>query len=146
MPVTVDLLDLEMAIECVSEAHEVDAYVSRSTGRVYIVGLEGGEDEDLPDDIDDPDLIPFPHKPDLDLGRGLVRRFAVDVAPHLRGEIDACFDRKGAYARLKDLLARANLLDRWHRYERDNTLAAIEAWAEEQGFVVIPPGSPRQGA
>lgn len=139
MPVTVDLLDLEMAIECVSEAQEIDAYVSRSTGRVYIIGLEGMEEDDLPDDVDDPDLIPFPYKPDLDLGRGLVRRFAVEVAPHLRDEIDACFSRKGAYGRFKDLLARADLLDRWHRYEHDNTLAAVKAWAEEQGFIVILP-------
>ncbi|MGE3774982.1 MAG: hypothetical protein AB7I32_18810 [Gammaproteobacteria bacterium] len=112
MAVSVDLLDLEMAIECVSEAHGIDAYVARSTDRIYIVGLDGTTDEDLPEDTDDPGLIPFPEKRDLDLGRGLVRRFAVDVAPHLRSAIDACFSRKGAYSRFEDLLARADLLDR----------------------------------
>ena len=96
-------------------------------------------DEDFPEDTDDPDLVAIPSKQDLDLGRPLVRRFADEVAPHLRDEIDACFSRKGASGRFKDLLARAKLLDRWYEYEHEHMLAAVKEWAEEEGFGVMAP-------
>ncbi|HEV2300126.1 MAG TPA: hypothetical protein VGR91_01030 [Stellaceae bacterium] len=43
------------------------------------------------------------------------------------------FNRKGAYARFKDLLARRRLLDGWHEFSDKAEKAALREWAAENG-------------
>lgn len=138
MATPVSLDELEVAIASVSEEHDIEAFVSRSTGRVYVGGLDGQLDEDFPEDTDDPDLVALPSRRDLDLGSTLARRFGHEIAPQLRGEIEACFSRKGAYQRFRSLLERTKLVDRWYEYETAQTRIALTAWAEEEGFEVVP--------
>jgi hypothetical protein len=40
------------------------------------------------------------------------------------------FDRRGAYARFRDLLLRKKALDRWYDFEAKATEAALREWCE----------------
>lgn len=136
MTALVSLDELEAALDLASNG--CDAYVSRATGHVCWNTPDFSLAEAFPDDADDPTLIPVPSARDLDLGRRLVSRFAQDEAPDWADDINACFARKGAYARFNALLERAGLLDRWQAYRAAARRAALTAWAEEEGFVVGP--------
>jgi hypothetical protein len=46
------------------------------------------------------------------------------------------FQRRGAYARFKDLLDREGLLDQWYAYETAVTERALRAWCERVGLQV----------
>jgi hypothetical protein len=127
-----DLLDAFMWVSG-DAAFSPEAYISRESGKIYWKGFDDSSlEEELPDDIDDPDLyVPVPSKNDLDLGRRLVFRFAEE---HLG---DACelvygfFRSRGAYARFKDLLDRKGQLDHWHDYETKAVEAALREWCED---------------
>lgn len=138
MATTVSLDELEFAMNGVSAGHDIEAYVSRSTGRVYVGGVDGLVDEDFPEDTDDPDLVAVPSKRDLDLGSRLARRFGRELAPHVHDEIEACFRRKGAYGCFRALLVRTNLVDLWYAFEAAQTRRALTAWAEDEGFEIVP--------
>lgn len=140
MAIPVDYDDLEQALHWVSSppGFDAEAFVSRSTGKVWYRSADGPLDDDFPADIDDGvAYIAVPHKRDLDLGRGLVRRFVREHAEHLERQVHAIFLHKGAYARFKALLARQDLLERWHAYENQAARSALEAWAADNGFDVV---------
>ena len=139
MATPVSLADLEMAIDSLSDMHDIKAYVSRSTGRVFVGGFDGMQDDDFPEDTSDPDLVVVPSRRDLDLGSALARRFGEEIAPQWRGEIRACFSRKGAYRCFRALLERTRLLDQWYAFQSEQTRIALRAWAEEEGFEVVEP-------
>jgi hypothetical protein len=139
MPARVRYDDLEQALYWVSSPpeFEADAFVSRTTGKVYFRGTDGPVNDDFPEDIEDgAEYIAFPHKNDLDLGRDLVFRFVNLHAAHLQQQVHQVFRHKGAYSGFKGLLARNSLLDNWHEYERQATQSALEEWALENGFTV----------
>ena len=46
------------------------------------------------------------------------------------------FQKKGAYSRLKALLARTGQLEAWYEYERQATEEALRVWSEENGLVL----------
>ena len=46
------------------------------------------------------------------------------------------FDRRGAYARFKDLLLRKKALDRWYDFEAKATEAALREWCEINGITI----------
>ncbi|HAN99477.1 MAG TPA: hypothetical protein DCQ98_19560 [Planctomycetaceae bacterium] len=141
MPGVVSLSDLEEALAWVSGPPEFgsSAFVSRSTGKIYLRSLDGGVDEDFPDDIEDAtEYVPVPHKNDLDLGRELVLAFIESVAPDLHEQVRVIFRKRGAYSVFKGLLQRQGLLERWHDYERSATQRALERWALENGLTVAP--------
>lgn len=134
MAIPVDYDDLEHALHWGSSppGFGAEAFVSRSTGTVWFRSADGPIDEDFPADIDDGlAYIAMPHKHDLDLGRDLVRRFVLEHAAHLERQVHEIFRRKGAYARFKALLARQDLLERWHGYENQATRLALQAWAAD---------------
>jgi hypothetical protein len=131
--------DLEQALYWVSSPPglEADAFVSRTTGKVHFRGPDGPVDDDFPEDVEDgTEYIAFPHKNELDLGRDLVFRFVIEHAAGLEHQVREVFRRKGAFSRFKEVLARNNLLERWHEYERRATQGALERWASENGFTV----------
>ena len=141
MPAVVSLSDLEDALAWVSGPPEFDtaAFISRSTGRIYLRNEDGGVDDDLPEDIEDgTEYLALPHKNDLDLGRDLVLSFIESVAPNLHEQVREIFRKKGAYSRFKDLLQRQSLLERWHDYERSETQHALARWAAENGLTATP--------
>jgi hypothetical protein len=140
MPTTLLYDDLEHALYWVSSSpeFEADAFVCRTTGKIYFRGADGPIDDDFPGDIDDgAEYIVFPHKNDLDLGRDLVFRFVSEHAPHQEQRVREMFRHKGAYSHFKALLARGGLLDSWHAFEHQATRTALERWASENSFTVV---------
>lgn len=137
-PVAVAWNEIEDAYLFVDSGDEYgnEAYVSRETGKVYWRSEEGGELDELPEEID-PDLyVALPHKRDLDLGTRLVMRFADEVLPDHADEIGDIFSRKGAYRRFEDFLARIHALERWYEFENAETEKALREWREAHGLEV----------
>src|SRR5437899_10968323 len=106
MPVSFS--DLRLAFEFVSSGGtgENEAYLDRQSGKIYWHSEFGGNDEELPDDIEDEKYIANPDKIDLDLGKSLVLDFAREFLPDAYGEVCHIFSGRGAYRRSKDLLVR----------------------------------------
>lgn len=140
---SVKLSDLMMAFEFVSSAapFESSAYISRRTGEIYWVSDLIDEEEDLPEDLGDPEqYIEIPHKNELDLGRRLVLGFVRRSLPDSYDEVEDIFRSKGAYSRYKALLERTGKLEEWYRYEEVETDAALRQWSEEEGIDLIEEG------
>jgi hypothetical protein len=128
--------DIENAFEYVSSAPpcENQAIVSLDTGEIYYVSDMGDSDE-LPDDYETSDrYIGVPHKNDLDMGVDLVRSFAAERLPDEYDKVESIFQRRGAYARFKDLLQSKDLLEEWYAYEAAQSQAALRAWCEVKGL------------
>lgn len=140
VPVPIPFGTLESALQWSSAEAPFDsaALLSRATGQVFFTSECGDADDDLPDDIDDESVyVAVPHKNDLGLGRTLVWAFAEEHAPmHVR-TIESFFRHKGAYAKFKALLERTQLMDRWYVFEAAATRRTLEAWAADNGFVVV---------
>lgn len=138
MPV-VDFDELESAMMFVSgvSLSDASARISRETGRIYWLCDEVGDEEPLPDDIEDDErYVEIPDQRDLDLGKPLVLDFAARELPEHYDDVRAIFGRKGAYANFKDLLARLGMLDSWHKFEQEAVRSALCEWAREEGFEV----------
>lgn len=139
-PVPIPFDTLESALQWSSAGAPFDnaALLSRATGQLFFTSQYGDADDDLPDDIEDGSLyVAVPHKNDLDLGRNLVLTFAEEHAPMHFQTIESFFRHKGAYAKFKAFLERHQLLERWYDFEAAATRRALEAWAADNGFVVM---------
>ena len=157
MPLTVDWNELQHAFEFASlgEPHEHEAVLCRKTGKfLWLTDI----DEDIeawPDDADDEEkYIPIPHRKKLDLGKPLVLlahdalasqlgkplvfEFARQFLPDEFNEVRRMFDRRGAYARFRDLLQRKKALDQWYDFEAKATEAALREWCEINGITIKP--------
>jgi len=118
------------------------AYVDRMTGKIYCVSDEFESEEELPEDLEESDrYLAVPDKKELDLGRRLVDRFIHERLPGDVEQVRDFFQRKGAYSRLKDLLADRGALQQWYDFEQAETKAALRAWCEENGIEVADPGA-----
>ena len=138
---TVKFADLEMAFSFISDAYayESAAFISRKTGKIYWESSELGPEFEVPDDVSDSDLYaPVPDKGDLDLGVRLVFQFVRRQLPTHHDRVSSIFRRRGAYGRFKDFLHDQGRLEEWYDYENSATEAALRAWAEEEGFTVLP--------
>jgi Uncharacterised protein family (UPF0158) len=136
-PITVDPTELREAVEFVSagDLYDNGAYVSLDTGRIHLVSDIVGEIEEHPDDLETSDrYIAVPDKKELDLGRRLVLSFIREELPDEYETVARFFRRKGAYGRLKELLASRGMLQKWHDYEDRETDAALRDWCEENGI------------
>ena len=136
--------DIENAFEYVSAAPEWTnfAYLCLDTGHIYWVSDSGDSDDDVPDDVEDSDAyVSIPHKNDLELGSRLVHQFVRECAPDLGETVLQMFSRRGPYSRFKELLDSKGLLEAWHKYEEEATVAAIKAWCAENGveYIEDPP-------
>ncbi len=130
--------DIENAFMFVSMAPKYanSAILSRETGEIFYVS-EYGESDEMPDDVDDFDkYIRIPHRYDLDLGKALVFDFVSRHLPDALQEVDIIFNRKGAYARFKQLLESKGMLDQWHEYEDRRQKTALREWCQEHGIKV----------
>lgn len=131
--------DLEMAMQFVSGGGFIDAhaYISRETGKIYWVSDDNDLEEDIPEDVDDPDLYAeVPSQRDLDLGKQLALKFAERFLPEAYEEIDYIFRREGAYSRYKDLLSEKGKLEEWYEFEQSAIERELIDWAETEGFMV----------
>ena len=148
-PAVVSLDDLLEAFEWANAGPDSDtaAYVCRSTGKISLVGGDGGlesfDEDDEESDVDGPGATRdharhafVPERRELDLGSDLVFRFIRRHAPDQEEEVLAIFRRSGAYGRFRALLDRTRLTELWYRFEAAETAAALTAWAEGEGFKV----------
>jgi len=139
-PTPIPFDTLEAALQWSSAGARFDnvALLSRATGQLFFQSTCGDAGDDLPDDIEDSSVyMPVPHKNDLELGRDLVLAFAEKNAPVHSQTIESFFRHKGAYAKFKALLERTQLMERWYDFEAGATRRALEAWAADNGFVVV---------
>ena len=95
-------------------------------------------DEEVPEDLDTSDrYISVPHKNDLDLGKNLVLRFAAQEMPDSHERVRSIFQRRGAYARFKQLLETKGVLEKWYRFEAEANDKALRAWCAENGMRIV---------
>jgi hypothetical protein len=85
----------------------------------------------LPDDIDDEKYVAVPHKNELGLGKPLVMDFANQVMPEYAQEISDIFYRKGAYAKFRALLEKADYIDQWYAFEAATNDHVLRQWCIE---------------
>jgi hypothetical protein len=138
VPITFETLESALQWSSSGARSESEALLSRATGELFFRSMQGDFGEELPDDIEDGTVyVVVPHKNDLDLGRRLALAFAEEQAPTHLNAVELYFRQRGAYAKFKALLERMQLLERWYEYEAAATRKAMEAWAEENGFIVV---------
>jgi hypothetical protein len=107
------------------------AYLNKETGETYYVSTLGDSDE-LPDDLEENEkYISIPHKNDLNLGRDLVFDFISAILPDEYEQVRRMFIKKGAYARLKELLEAKGQLEAWYDFENKATEEALRGWCKE---------------
>lgn len=136
---TLKYSDLEMALQFVSSGSIIDAraYISRETGQIYWVSVDNDPEEEIPDDVDDPDrYAEVPGQRDLDLGKPLVLEFAARYLADEYAEVQRIFRSKGAYSRYKDLLHERGKLEDWYKFEQSAVERELIEWAEAEGFSV----------
>jgi hypothetical protein len=93
--------------------------------------LDGLEEEELPDDLEESDkYLAIPDKYELDLGKPLALAFAREFLPAYFDEVRHMFSKRGAYRRFRDFLLRRNALDQWYEFEERATDRALREWCE----------------
>jgi hypothetical protein len=140
MSTRVSFSELLDAFEWVSAVgpFENSAYVSRESGRIWLVSDFDDAGDDPPEDADDDTLyLVVPSKAELDLGRSLALEFTAEELPDCVGEIRGFFSKAGAYAKFKDLLVERGVLEAWHAYEASGVERAPRAWAAENDVELV---------
>jgi hypothetical protein len=126
--------DLSAAFDFVSFAapFEHQAYVSLDTGAIHWISETSPlDEEDVPDDLETSDrYLAIPHKNDLDLGSNLALWFVKEQLPKRYSDVEDFFRHRGAYARLKELLAAEGRLETWYAFEAESTERALRHWCE----------------
>ena len=114
-----------------------NALLSKKTGKIYFVS-EFGDSDELPDDIDDPDLyISIPNKYDLKLDKRIVFEFVSENVPEMEEIVSEIFRKKGAYSRYKDFLMNIGLLEKWYDFENQREKEALIKWCSKNGIEVF---------
>ena len=134
MNTRIKLSELVQAFEWVSATgpFENEAYVSRVSGRIWLLSDLDDFGEEPPEDLEDESLyLSVPSKNELDLGRSLALRFAEEKVPESYERVRDFFARSGAYGRFKNLLDEGGHLDAWYAYEAKGIEEALRAWASD---------------
>jgi len=132
-PMPVSFKDLFLAFEFVSGGSmgEHQAFLCKQSGTIYSHAESLDDEDELPDDIEDSEkYLQIPDKKELGLGKPLVLDFARQFLPDDFDKVREIFNRRGAYARFKDLLDRRGALDRWHDFEAKAGERAFRMWCE----------------
>ncbi len=108
------------------------AYLSRESGKIWLVSDFDDAGDEPPEDVDDEtSYLMVPSKKELDLGRSLALEFIEQELPDCSREVRGFFARPGAYAKFKNLLAKRGALEAWYAYEASGVERALRAWAAE---------------
>jgi hypothetical protein len=141
MATRVKLSELELAFDFVSFEGLTEhlAYVRKDTGEIlsHSEDLEE-EEEELPDDVDDEEkYVAIPSKRDLGLGKSVVFDFVREFLPDDLDQVRGYFSHRGAYGNFKDLLARRDAIEKWHRFEDEAAQRALREWCSENSIELI---------
>jgi len=142
---SVDWTDLLHTFEFVSlgQPGEHEAVLCRESGKFFWHSELGDDVGEWPDDADDDEkYLWIPHKKELDLGTPLVFAFVEQFLPDEFDEVRRIFEKRGAYARFKDLLQRKKALDRWYDFEASATEMALREWCEVNEIAIEPGAGP----
>jgi hypothetical protein len=116
---------------------ETEAVLCRQSGKCFWHSDAVEDIEAWPEDADDEEkYLRIPHKKELDLGKALVFDFAAACLPDAFDEVRQIFNRRGAYARFRDLLHRKKALDRWYAFEAEATEKALRQWCEDNDITI----------
>jgi hypothetical protein len=81
---------------------EHQAFICKSSGKIYWYSEDTHEFEELPDDLEDEEkYVSIPNRQDLDLGKRLVLDFVHQYLRDDVAEVHRIFNKRGAYARFK---------------------------------------------
>ena len=119
--------DLEAALMAGDAAPGACAWINELTSEVRMSFDESEKGGPPPED--EVGWRIMPNARELNLKQRLVWDFVADECPEMSDQINRCFSRRGAWQAFKHLLARRNLLDRWHRYQEIATRHALLTWA-----------------
>ena len=128
--------DIEGAFIFVSMSpyDEHDAFLNLETGETFFVSTIGDSDE-LPDDIEENEkYINIPHKNELSLGKNLVFDYVSVHLPDESERVRGYFNKRGAYARYKDLLQERGQLEDWYEFETKAIEVALREWCRKNGI------------
>jgi len=119
-------------------AGENSAYLSRSTGQIRLESAwtEIWTDDSPAQSESDDETVSIPHKTELGLGRDLALWFAEEIIPDRQEEVELFFEKRGAYAKFKALLAEEGLLQEWYDFEKQAEEQALRSWCEENGVTI----------
>lgn len=136
---TVNWEELRDAFDFVNSAPvgENSARLTLASGQieresVWTDMFDAGPSEDKTGD----QTIAIPHKTELGLGRELALWFVEEVIPDFLDDVEEYFQKRGAYAKFKALLAEEGLLKHWYDFEKDAEEQALKNWAEESKIVI----------
>jgi hypothetical protein len=137
----VKLSELKLAVEFSSAGEaagmESAAYICLDTGRIYEKSDWENPEDPLPDDLQTSDrYLQVPDQHAFRLGRRLALSFIEDAVPGDYRRVADIFQRRGAFARFKDLLAERGLLERWHEYEDHAQEEALRVWCADNGITL----------
>lgn len=133
----VDANELETAMTLMDDPSDNEAWVCRASGKIFIRSDVVGDDEDIPDDVEDEDkYVSVPGMKSLDLGQALVFDFVDEHLPEDEAEVRQFFRRSGAYARFSHLVEDRGLRDRWHAFRDERIRSAMRAWCEDNGLTL----------
>jgi hypothetical protein len=141
-PVRVSWDQLQDAFDFVSfgQPGEHQAVFCRRSGKflMHSDSVDFGDDlDEWPDDVDDDEAyVQIPHKKDLGLGKPLALAFVEEFLADEFDEVRRMFDRRGAYARFKDLLQRKDILDQWYDFEAKATDKALREWCDLHAMAI----------
>lgn len=63
--------------------------------------------------------------------------FVEQELPHRYEQVRDFFGRRGAYARLKDMLQSEGVLEKWYTFENECTDKALREWCAENGIELL---------
>lgn len=131
MAITFDSIEYAFLYVSMDQQFMNNAYLCKETGQIFYTS-EIGDSDELPEDIDDPDkYIAIPHKNELELGKNLVFEYVSKFLPDDFNQVGTIFTKRGAYSRFKDLLDKNGHLDKWHKFEDEQTRNALIQWCTE---------------
>lgn len=125
--------DIEAAYLFVNMSSESGnlAILCKKTGEIYYASDFAGENE-IPEDLYENDTcIEIPGKNELDLGKNLVFEFVEENIPEMYERVHRIFNKRGAYARYKDLLDEKGMLQQRYDFENDRQTQALKQWCIE---------------
>jgi hypothetical protein len=121
-----------------SEDHA--AFVDLETGALHFVSDALDLDEDAPDDLESSDrYLTLPDKNELGLGRELVLSFTEQHLPAELERVASYFQKRGPYARFKELIADRGVLESWYDFEKQATERALRNWCDEHDLQLVSP-------
>ena len=140
-----ELLDAFLFVNA-AQVGENSASISSVTGQIRLhspwTDLWGESEEESREAADaDDKMLAIPHKTELGLGRDLVLLFVDEIIPDSYDEVAHFFQKRGAYANFKGLLAEQGLLQDWYDFEKLAEEQSLRNWCSDNAVTILEDNS-----